>query len=139
MSLFKNLTDTFLSQGQEATPSPGQKSLLGSVLGMIGGGGLNSLLDGFRQKGLGETVQSWIGTGANEPVSSEQIQASLGEKKIEEIAQKVGLSKEDTAGGLAQLLPQVVDKLTPKGKLPDGAGLTSMLQSFMGTLAGSKS
>lgn len=138
MSFLKNLMDAVLSQQQGTTPSSGQKTILESVLGMVGGGGLNNLLEGFRQKGLGEAVQSWIGTGSNVPVSGEEVQASLGDEKIQEIAQKAGLSKSETAGWLAQLLPQVVDKLTPEGKLPDTTGLANMLQSFMGTLGGRK-
>ncbi len=137
MSMLKNLMDSILSQGegpqgQGAAPSAGQQNLVNSIMGMIGGGGLNGLLDSFRQKGLGEAVQSWIGTGSNTPISGQDVQASLGEQKIAEIAQSAGLSKEETAGGLAQLLPQLVDKLSPDGKLPDGAGLAGLLQSFLG-------
>jgi uncharacterized protein YidB (DUF937 family) len=131
MSLLKSLIDSVLSREPGAAALPGQQSLLNSVLGMIGSGGLNSLLDGFRQQGRGDAVQSWVGTGANLPVSAEEVQASLGEGQIAEIAQHAGLSKDQTAGGLAALLPQVVDRLTPDGKLPDGASLAGLLQSFI--------
>ena len=67
---------------------------------------------------MGGLVSSWIGTGENQPVSGEQIEQAFGNDKIQEIAQKLGISGADASGGLAALLPQIIDKLTPDGKLP---------------------
>ena len=132
MGVLRNLIDSVLSRDQGTAGAPGQQDLLNSVLGMIGGRGLNGVLDAFRQNGLGEAVQSWIGTGANKPISREEVQSSLGEQQIQDIAHRAGLSQDEAAGGLAQLLPQIVDKLTPDGKLPDAAGLARMLKSPLG-------
>ncbi len=91
--------------------------LVQEVQGLINGaGGLENMLSTFREKGLGEAVESWVGTGQNLPISSEQIQSVLGNEQVEAIAQKLGLSGSDVAQKLAALLPQVVDKLTPNGQ-----------------------
>ncbi len=125
-------------QPQEPAPPSGPQSLLQCVVGIIAGGGLNGLLESFQQKGLGQAVQSWIGTGANAPVSGEEVKESLGEEKIEEIAQGAGLSRDQTARGLAQVLPEIVDKLTPSGKLPDSAGLVNLLKTYFISSLGAK-
>ena len=72
---------------------------------------------------MGGLVSSWIGTGENQPVSGEQIEQTFGSDKIQEIAQKLGISGAEASGGLAALLPQIIDKLTPEGKLPEGGML----------------
>jgi len=83
---------------------------------------------------LGDIVSSWVGTGANASVSGEQITNTLGADKIKEIAGKLGISDDQVSGGLAVLLPHIIDKLTPDGKVSDGGvleqGLSSLLQKF---------
>jgi len=86
-------------------------------------GGLSGLIETFKNKGLGEVVTSWISTGQNLPISGEQIKQVLGSEKIQEIAAKAGISKDEVAKHLSELLPQVIDKLTPNGKIPDAAML----------------
>jgi uncharacterized protein YidB (DUF937 family) len=81
-------------------------------------GGLSGLVSKFEQGGLGPTVQSWIGTGANAAVSGEQIHNALGSDLMQQLAAKTGLSPQDLAQKLSQVLPEVVDKLTPGGMLP---------------------
>jgi uncharacterized protein YidB (DUF937 family) len=95
--------------------------LLGEVTQMLGannGGGLQSLLAQLQANGHGQAVASWIGTGANLPISPEQLQSVLGSGQIAAIAQKLGLSSTDASSALAKLLPQVVNHLTPNGQLP---------------------
>ena len=100
------------------------------------GGGLGALLQRFQSGGLGEVVASWVGTGQNLPVSAEQLQSVLGGDQIGALAQQAGLSQGDLMGQLAQMLPQVVDRLTPNGQLPAGgeADLSGMLSSVLGGL-----
>jgi len=91
-----------------------------------GGGlleGLGGLLDRFRQSGQGQTADSWIGTGPNEPVSPGQVGNALGSNIIKTLAERSGLSEEELLKQLSQVLPGVVDKLTPKGRLPTLAEL----------------
>ena len=89
-----------------------------------GTGGLSGFIETFKNKGLGDVVSSWIGTGQNLPVSVEQIKQVLGSDKIQQIAQKVNISKDAVAQHLSELLPQIIDKLTPDGKVPEAGNLT---------------
>jgi uncharacterized protein YidB (DUF937 family) len=114
-----------------------QNQLLSVVLGMLNdqkSGGLSGLLDRFQQNGLGEQVSSWIGPGQNQPVSGEQIDETLGHDKVEQIAQQAGMSHEQASGGIAELLPNLIDKLTPEGKVPDQSSLALNLGSLTGKL-----
>jgi len=81
-------------------------------------GGLSGLMTQFQKQGLGGVMQSWIGTGANAPISAEQIQQALGSNTVAQLAAKLGLNPQDVAQKLAQMLPQAVDKMTPGGVLP---------------------
>jgi uncharacterized protein YidB (DUF937 family) len=82
-------------------------------------GGLANLVKTFQSKGLGDIVNSWVSTGKNLPISPDQIQKALGSDKIKDLAGKLGLSHTDAASQLSSLLPTLVDKLTPNGKLPE--------------------
>jgi len=83
------------------------------------GGGLGGLLQQFQAAGLGQQADSWVGTGANQPVSAEQLMQVLGQGRMSQLASQAGLSQEETNGGLAALLPELVDQVTPEGRLPD--------------------
>lgn len=116
--------------GQEQGGNP----LMGAVMGLIQNhpGGLQGLLGQFQAQGLGDHVASWIGTGENQPISAEHIQAALGPDQLQQLASQAGLSHGETASGLAGLLPQVIDKLSPGGSLPEGGGAMDMLKKFLG-------
>jgi uncharacterized protein YidB (DUF937 family) len=83
-------------------------------------GGLKGLVENFSQKGLGDLVSSWVGTGENKSISGNQIMEVLGQDTLENIAKKVGISQDSASSGVAQLLPQIIDKLTPEGKVAEG-------------------
>jgi uncharacterized protein YidB (DUF937 family) len=86
-----------------------------------GGGlleGLGGLLEQFRPSGQGKTIDSWIGSGANDPVSPGQLGNALGPNIIKTLAERSGISEEELLKQLSQVLPGVVDKLTPRGRLP---------------------
>ena len=116
----------------------GQEALLKLVLGMLsdngqgGGGGMGALLQQLQQAGLGEQVNSWVGTGQNLPVSAEQLQGAFGADPMSQMAERMGLSTGDLGAQLSQMLPQVVDQLTPGGRLPE-SGLGD-LGSLLGSL-----
>ena len=86
-------------------------------------GGLGGLLDKFQKGGLGNAINSWIGTGQNQPVSPGQLGSALGPDIIKTLAQRSGLSEEEITKQLSQILPGVIDKLTPQGRLPTAAEL----------------
>jgi len=81
-------------------------------------GGLSGMLQNFHDKGLGGLMSSWIGTGQNLPISAEQIQHVLGSDQVKELAAKAGIAPDMASAALTQLLPTLVDKLTPNGQVP---------------------
>ncbi len=108
-----------------------QNPLMDIVLGLIANpqtGGLQGLIQTFKEKGLGDAVSSWISTGENQPVSEGQIQHALGGNFIQQIAEQLGSSKSEVSGGLASLLPEIIDKLTPNGSLPESSQLQQTLE-----------
>ena len=88
-------------------------------------GGIQGLMQAFQQHGMGDAVQSWIGTGQNQQVSPEQVNQALGHDQVQEVAQQAGVSHEEASSGIAALLPQIVDKLTPNGQVPQQGDLMS--------------
>ena len=108
-------------------------SAIGNLLGNHDGG-LGGLVQAFEQGGLGEVAQSWVSGDSNLPVTPEQIQSVLGSDVVAQFAQKLGVDPQTAAGHLAELLPQVVNHLTPNGEIPDGAvgALEGLLDKFKG-------
>jgi uncharacterized protein YidB (DUF937 family) len=90
-------------------------------------GGLGGLLNKLQQGGLGNVTNSWVGSGQNQPVSPGQLGSALGPSIIRMLAQKSGLSEEEITKQLSQILPGIVDKLTPNGKLPTAAELSQKM------------
>ena len=99
-----------------------QDDMLSAIMKLVGeqSGGLNGLVQQFSSKGLGDLVSSWIGTGKNLPISSDQIQHVLGSGAIKNMASQIGVDSNSITSQLSNLLPQVIDKLTPDGKVPEG-------------------
>lgn len=123
-------------------------SLLDNLMGALGGqgdiaetvkslgvtGGVGGLVDAFQKGGLSEVAQSWVSNGANLPVSPDQIQAVLGSGAIGQFAEKLGVDPQTAAAKLSEILPGLVDKLTPGGKLPDeglGGAVSDLLGGFL--------
>lgn len=121
---------------------------LGSIMGALGGGGaagagagggaLGGLLQAFQQSGMGDHAQSWVGTGSNMPISAEQVMQALGGGTggngggiLGQLAQQTGMSHEETAGSLSQMLPDIINHLTPNGQVPQGG-----IDDAMGMLSG---
>ena len=78
-------------------------------------GGVQGIIAQFEQQGLGGTVRSWVGTGANQPITADQIHQAFGSDTVRQLAAKVGLTPEELAAKLSTVLPQAIDKLTPGG------------------------
>lgn len=112
----------------------GQSALVMLALQMIQqNGGLPGILGKLRQGGLGEHADSWVGTGPNLPVNSDQLSQVLGSGAIGRIAQQCGITPGAAAGGLAQMLPQIINQMTPDGQVPANHG--SVLEQAMAALA----
>jgi len=82
-------------------------------------GGVQGVVNQFEQNGLGATVKSWVGTGPNQPITPAQVHQGLGPELLQQLAAKSGLSVQELAEKLAQVLPQAVDKMTPNGTIPN--------------------
>lgn len=104
----------------------------GSRSGGAGGGmgGLGELLEQFQRAGLGRQAQSWVSTGANAAIGPAEVEQVFGHETLGDIARQAGLSEQETAQGLAQLLPEVVDKVTPDGTVPDPDSLLESVQAL---------
>jgi len=115
-----------------------QNDLMSIIMSIIGGqGGINNLISQFAAKGLGDVINSWIGTGKNLPISGDQLQSVFGKDKISQLADKVGMDNNTFTSQLSNLLPQVIDKLTPGGKVPEG-DIMSKGMDLLGGLMGNK-
>jgi len=90
-------------------------------------GGLGGLLNKLQQGGLGDVAKSWVGTGQNQPVAPGQLGSALGPSIIKMLAQKSGLSEQEITQQLSQVLPGIVDKLTPNGRLPTAPELSQKM------------
>lgn len=110
--------------------------LIQAAIGLLSnqqqGGGLQNLLGAFQNAGLGSIVSSWVSTGQNLPISADQIQQALGGGHLSQLASASGLSHEDTAQQLSDLLPGLIDKMTPNGQVPDHANIdpAALMQQF---------
>ena len=128
-----SILDSLLGQNDGNTAGDG---VMGAVQGLIGqAGGLSGLVGSLQQAGLGEQVQSWVGTGANQPLSAEALGQALQSGPlagvVQQLAGKFGMDPAQLVQQLSGVLPQVVDQLTPNGQLPaEGQGLD------LGALAG---
>jgi uncharacterized protein YidB (DUF937 family) len=81
-------------------------------------GGVQGIVSQMESQGLGNTVKSWIGTGANEPITADQVHAALGSDLVNQMASKMGIDPGELSSKLAQVLPGAIDKLTPGGVVP---------------------
>jgi uncharacterized protein YidB (DUF937 family) len=96
-----------------------QNPLLQAALQLVQqNGGLQGVLARFQQAGYGAQADSWVSTGQNQPITADALSQVLGHGQLGQIAQQLGISHGDAAGGLASMLPQLIDKLTPQGQVP---------------------
>jgi len=118
----------------------GQKGAAGgmsSVMKLFGGGGeggLQGLVSGLSKNGLTDQVQSWVGSGQNQPVSAADVQSHVDPAVLNQVAEQAHLTPEQVSQNVAQVLPEMVDKATPQGQLPAedpfSKGLGSLQQMF---------
>jgi uncharacterized protein YidB (DUF937 family) len=136
MGLLDAMLGSVLGGGQQPTQTQGSgggnELLMQIVAAMLanrgngaagqggGLGGLAELAEQFQRGGLGDAMSSWIGTGPNQPVSPDQLGGVLGSDLIGEIVQRTGMGQGDVLGQLSQVLPQMVDRATPQGRVPEG-------------------
>jgi len=128
MGLFDQVSDLLGDGG-----GGGGNGLMNAAMKMVGGGeGLQGLVGKLDAAGLAELAQSWVGTGDNKAISPDQVRAALGDDEVHRAAQEAGISDDEAASGLAGLLPDLVNRLTPDGKLPDLGELQQLAGKFLG-------
>ncbi len=124
MSLFDKVTS--MLGGAEGE----QGSLVSNVMKMLTDqetGGLSGLVKAFEEKGLNDIISSWIGVGENKTITPEQLQHGLGLERIRQLAERSGVSVDDVKAKLVEVLPGLIDRLTPEGKLPEGSLLSQVM------------
>lgn len=117
----------------------GENSSLSSIMELINNpniGGLSGLIGKLQQGGLKEVVGSWVSTGENLPVSADQLSSVLGSETIGNLAGRMGLSQEQASGSLAEMLPRIIDQLTPDGQVPEGDLASQGMDLLKGKLFG---
>jgi uncharacterized protein YidB (DUF937 family) len=128
--------------GGNAPEGGGQQALIATALEFINNepGGLNGLIQRFQQNGAGDIINSWVGTGENQPIAADTLHNVLGSETVANMAAKAGVEPSAVTGLLSQVLPHVVNAATPNGEVPadgkiDAGGLSGALGT-LGTLAG---
>ena len=136
MGLLERITSqvTGALGGQNAAGGTDWMGVIGNLINNPQTGGLQGLIQSFKDKGLDGVVSSWIGTGENLPISAEQLTSVLGSSHLQEMAQKVGLPVDGLTEKLSVLPPQVVDQLTPTGSVPEEGGLLAQGMGLLGGL-----
>jgi uncharacterized protein YidB (DUF937 family) len=137
LEIFMGLLDSVLGAvAGQMQQQGGLASVLGGLLANNGEmGGLGGLASKFNQAGMGDVLSSWIGKGENMPISADQISNVLGSDAISSIAAQLGIDPAQASGQLSQMLPGLIDKLTPNGSAPEGGlGNAGDLMGMLGGL-----
>ena len=117
------LLDGLLAGLMGSGTQQGQSPLAQMALQLIQqNGGLPGIISKFQQAGMGQHADSWVGTGANMPVTGDQLSQVLGSGALGQLAKQFGMSAGGANSGLAQMLPQIIDRMTPNGQVPDNHG-----------------
>lgn len=98
--------------------NPLLRTLLPLVASMLTNGGLQKILGRLQAQGKGAQADSWVAKGANEPVDAADVRSALDDEELDRIAEQLGVSRDEAAEAVAQVLPDVVDQATPEGELP---------------------
>ena len=153
MGLLDSVLGAVMNNGQSQAAGSNTGGGLGGLMGMLasnpqlvqvvtamlsndgGHGGLGGLVAKFQGAGLGDAMSSWIGGGPNKPVSGEEVTSALGSGTIADVAAKLGVSHSEAAEQLSQMLPNIINHLTPGGEAPaQGLGNSGDLMGMLGGL-----
>jgi uncharacterized protein YidB (DUF937 family) len=130
------LLDNLENQALGKVLGGSSNSLASGLLQMIQNqpGGLQGLVQSFHDKGMGGLVSSWISSGPNPPISGDQVHQVLGGDQVKALAARAGISPDEAGNAIAQILPGLVDKLTPNGSVPDHSNVLEMASSMLKNL-----
>ncbi len=116
MGLLDQISDIAKGLGNQKGVNQG---LLEGVADLLKGGGLRNLVDTFMDSGLDDVIKSWVSTGSNKPITADQLKNALGPDKLEELASRAGIPADQASKVLKDILPDIIDKLTPNGKVSE--------------------
>ena len=151
MGLLEQLLGSLLGQGQPSQgPDPGQvaggqmnedqlSGLVRAVITMLNDprvGGLQGLAQRFQQGGLGDILNSWVGTGQNQPIDPGDLSQILGRDQLNQMSKQAGVPPQQGSSVLAVLLPQIIDRLTPQGQVPQQDQLAQSGATLLKNLLG---
>jgi len=131
-----SLIDDVKNKAMATMAGGGSDPMVAVVLEMIQNhpGGLSGLVQSFHDQGLGGLVSSWTGTGQNLPISADQIHQVLGSQTVQALAAKAGIPVDTAGSSLAQILPSLIDKLTPNGEVPQQSNVLQMGMNLLKSL-----
>ena len=132
MGLLDNLENQVVGKVLGGSSNPLASGLLQMIQNQPGG--LQGLVQSFHDKGLGAVASSWVGTGENLPISADQVHQVLGSDQVKALAAKAGISPDTAGSAIAQLLPGLVDKLTPNGEVPAHNNVMEMVGGLLQNL-----
>jgi uncharacterized protein YidB (DUF937 family) len=132
MGLLDNLENQALGDVLGRSSNPLATGLLQMIQNQPGG--LQGLVQSFHDKGMGGTVSSWVSSGPNSPITADEIHQVLGSDQVKALAAKAGISPDAAGSAIAQLLPGLVDRLTPNGAVPDHSNVVEMASSILKNL-----
>lgn len=134
------LVGSLLGGGQDQNGNTGgglSAMLLPAVLGWVQQqGGVGNVVSSLTNSGLGAQVQSWVSNGENQEIGAQAISQVLGSEQVTALAAKIGVSPEQVQSGMAALLPQVINHLTPNGDTSNPQQSNELLTSALGKLGG---
>lgn len=136
--MLDQILSSFKQGGPAGSGGPSVSPLAQAALSWLQGGGLglSGLVALFQQKGLGGLVSSWVGTGQNLPLSSDQLTQAVGTDTVHRLAEQAGVPPETATQQLAHLLPSLIDQLTPYGYVPEEGQVGQQLQSLLSQFGG---
>ena len=134
MSLFTDIVKSAIGANDSSGQAENKtQNLLNGALGMLEKmGGVDGLVKKFQQSGMGDIASSWVGTGENKSIQPDQLTNVLGKDQVAELAQQAGIPESQGASVLSKVLPAMVDKLTPEGKVPESSNLATWGKVLLG-------
>ncbi len=133
MVIFRLVKWVFGFLTKRVLPGMNSKGTASMIAGLLGENGsqLPALLGKLTTGGLGDLVQSWVSKGKNKPLKASQVQSALGSETLSGLASQLGVSENKAASKVAGALPQLIDKLTPNGEVPDQKALSEAIAKLL--------
>ncbi len=132
--------DSIIKEAQEkfnlGDKAGGLLSTLVALMTNKDDGGFSGFLGRFKEAGLGDVAESWVNSGANTPISNEQVESVFGEGTLKDISANAGLDYETTTSATAFMTPHIVDNLTPDGVVPSESDLLTKISGYLGGIGG---